>query len=124
MLKTFQLFLQALKLVSADGGSFEQLLAVLALGRGQQAAASEEGEKCQLEEDRSVWGCTATHGLLRLVYRPGRAHGNLRPPPNFDQPLSRNAGSILSDDSATAEGSEDAWAELKPYLEAQTKSIV
>ncbi|KAJ7039191.1 hypothetical protein C8F04DRAFT_950244 [Mycena alexandri] len=37
------------------------------------------------------------------------------PPPIFDQP----AG-----DSAVADGSEDAWAELKPYLEAQTESIV
>lgn len=35
------------------------------------------------------------------------------PPPIFDQPSSRNAGGILSDDSANAEGSEDAWAELK-----------
>jgi len=31
---------------------------------------------------------------------------------------------FLSDDSANAEGSEAAWAELKPYLEAQTELIV
>ncbi|KAJ7072575.1 hypothetical protein C8F01DRAFT_973433 [Mycena amicta] len=37
------------------------------------------------------------------------------PPPIFDQPAT---------DSAVADGSEDAWAELKPYLEAQTESIV
>ncbi|KAJ7188573.1 hypothetical protein C8R46DRAFT_25023 [Mycena filopes] len=37
------------------------------------------------------------------------------PPPIFDQPRS---------DSAVADGSEDAWTELKPYLEAQTESIV
>ncbi|KAF7362137.1 hypothetical protein MVEN_00559700 [Mycena venus] len=37
------------------------------------------------------------------------------PPPIFDQPAS---------ESAVADGSEDAWAELKPYLEAQTESIV
>ncbi|KAJ7497027.1 hypothetical protein FB451DRAFT_1359481 [Mycena latifolia] len=37
------------------------------------------------------------------------------PPPIFDQP---------TNDSAVADGSEDAWAELKPYLEAQTESIV
>ncbi|KAG6920029.1 hypothetical protein DXG01_010097 [Tephrocybe rancida] len=43
------------------------------------------------------------------------------PPPIFDQPT--NSGSVLSDDSAQAE-SEDAWTELKPYLEAQTESIV
>ncbi|KAJ7350358.1 hypothetical protein DFH08DRAFT_861178 [Mycena albidolilacea] len=37
------------------------------------------------------------------------------PPPIFDQPAA---------ESAVADGSEDAWAELKPYLEAQTESIV
>ncbi|KAJ7594607.1 hypothetical protein C8J56DRAFT_821455 [Mycena floridula] len=41
------------------------------------------------------------------------------PPPIFDQPT-RGFG---SSDSIT-EGSEDNWAELKPYLEAQTESIV
>ncbi|KAF7321396.1 hypothetical protein MKEN_00660100 [Mycena kentingensis (nom. inval.)] len=35
------------------------------------------------------------------------------PPPIFDQPT-----------NDSADGSEDAWAELKPYLEAQTESIV
>ncbi|KAF5385935.1 hypothetical protein D9615_002290 [Tricholomella constricta] len=44
------------------------------------------------------------------------------PPPIFDQPA--NSGGVLSDDSTQADGSEDAWTELKPYLEAQTESIV
>ncbi|KAG6837808.1 hypothetical protein H0H93_016176 [Arthromyces matolae] len=44
------------------------------------------------------------------------------PPPIFDH--STNSISAMSDDSAQAEGSEDAWTELKPYLEAQTESIV
>jgi len=44
------------------------------------------------------------------------------PPPIFD--THGPSGGIVSDDSAQAEGSEDAWAELKPYLEAQTESIV
>ncbi|KAF9472133.1 hypothetical protein BDN70DRAFT_503738 [Pholiota conissans] len=44
------------------------------------------------------------------------------PPPIFD--TQGNSGGVVSDDSAQAEGSEDAWAELKPYLEAQTESIV
>ncbi|KAL1681811.1 hypothetical protein EV122DRAFT_260348 [Schizophyllum commune] len=42
------------------------------------------------------------------------------PPPIFDQP--NGGGNIASDESAT--GAEDPWAELKPYLEAQTESIV
>ncbi|KAI1787840.1 hypothetical protein LXA43DRAFT_1027709 [Ganoderma leucocontextum] len=44
------------------------------------------------------------------------------PPPLFEKPTAN--GSIKSDSSAPAEGAEDAWAELKPYLEAQTESIV
>ncbi|EMD33042.1 hypothetical protein CERSUDRAFT_126237 [Gelatoporia subvermispora B] len=46
------------------------------------------------------------------------------PPPIFDHPSSRNAGNVTSDESGPAEGPEDAWTELKPYLEAQTESIV
>jgi len=62
------------------------------------------------------------------------------PPPIFD--IHGHSAGVVSDDSAQAEGSEDAWAELKvgstlihvqhfdqtfflkPYLEAQTESIV
>ncbi|RXW21310.1 hypothetical protein EST38_g4543 [Candolleomyces aberdarensis] len=43
------------------------------------------------------------------------------PPPLFDR--QNTIGGAISDDSAPPE-SEDAWAELKPYLEAQTESIV
>jgi len=46
------------------------------------------------------------------------------PPLIFDQPPSRSTGRLLSDDSVNAEGSEDAQSEFKPYLEAQTDSIV
>ncbi|KIJ65805.1 hypothetical protein HYDPIDRAFT_27039 [Hydnomerulius pinastri MD-312] len=46
------------------------------------------------------------------------------PPPIFDKsPVPGGSGGI-SDDSAPPEGGEDAWSELKPYLEAQTESIV
>ncbi|OJT10034.1 hypothetical protein TRAPUB_13486 [Trametes pubescens] len=45
------------------------------------------------------------------------------PPPIFDQPKSMTNGS-KSDSSATGEGPDEAWAELKPYLEAQTEAIV
>ncbi|KAI0262608.1 hypothetical protein BC834DRAFT_925199 [Gloeopeniophorella convolvens] len=45
------------------------------------------------------------------------------PPTIFDQGVVNVVG-ITSPDSAAAEGSEDAWSELKPYLEAQTESIV
>ncbi|KAL0956247.1 hypothetical protein HGRIS_002401 [Hohenbuehelia grisea] len=45
------------------------------------------------------------------------------PPPTFERRYP-NSGGVMSDDSGAAEGSEDAWAELKPYLEAQTESIV
>ncbi|KAF5388773.1 hypothetical protein D9757_005617 [Collybiopsis confluens] len=43
------------------------------------------------------------------------------PPPIFDQlPPYPNTGGTVSD----SDGTEDNWAELKPYLEAQTESIV
>lgn len=45
----------------------------------------------------------------RLASEPSSSDTN-SPPPIFDQPPSRG---IVSDDSANAEGSEDAWAELK-----------
>ena len=45
----------------------------------------------------------------RLASEPSSSDTN-SPPPIFDQPSSRG---IVSDDSAAAEGSEDAWAELK-----------
>ncbi|KAF9564798.1 hypothetical protein CPC08DRAFT_705093 [Agrocybe pediades] len=44
------------------------------------------------------------------------------PPPIFDS--HGNSAGVVSDDSAQAETSEDVWTELKPYLEAQTESIV
>ncbi|KAI9449387.1 hypothetical protein F5148DRAFT_1247904 [Russula earlei] len=44
-------------------------------------------------------------------------------PTIFDQTTANTAG-ITSPDSAAAEGTEDAWTELRPYLEAQTESII
>lgn len=48
----------------------------------------------------------------RLASEPSSSDTN-SPPPIFDQPPSRG---IVSDDSANAEGSEDAWAELKVWV--------
>ncbi|KAH9846801.1 hypothetical protein C2E23DRAFT_851461 [Lenzites betulinus] len=45
------------------------------------------------------------------------------PPPLFDR-LKGAAQGSKSDSSATGEGPDEAWAELKPYLEAQTEAIV
>ncbi|KAH9889560.1 hypothetical protein C8Q73DRAFT_766336 [Cubamyces lactineus] len=45
------------------------------------------------------------------------------PPPVFDR-AKLNGNGNKSDSSATGENPDDAWAELKPYLEAQTESIV
>ncbi|KAI0363111.1 hypothetical protein BV20DRAFT_204698 [Pilatotrama ljubarskyi] len=45
------------------------------------------------------------------------------PPPVFDQPKP-NGNVTKGDTSANGENPDDAWAELKPYLEAQTESIV
>ncbi|KAK0460896.1 uncharacterized protein EV420DRAFT_1619444 [Desarmillaria tabescens] len=43
------------------------------------------------------------------------------PPPIFDRQLGNGVG---SDDSTTGEIVEDNWAELKPYLEAQTTAVI
>jgi hypothetical protein len=43
------------------------------------------------------------------------------PPPVFDRHITSTG--VTSNGSA-ADGPEDAWTELKPYLEAQTESIV
>jgi hypothetical protein len=51
--------------------------------------------------------------VRRLASEPSSSDTN-SPPPIFDHPPSRSAGGgLLSDDSANADGSEDAWAELK-----------
>jgi hypothetical protein len=55
---------------------------------------------------------TFTEDTRRLASEPSSSDTN-SPPPIFDQPPSRSAGGLMSDDSANAEGSEDAWAELK-----------
>lgn len=43
----------------------------------------------------------------------GSSSDNSSPPPIFDDTTIHNAGGMNSDESAAAEGSEDAWAELK-----------
>jgi len=48
----------------------------------------------------------------RLASEPSSSDTS-SPPPIFDHPPSQSAGGVVSDDSANAEGSEDAWAELK-----------
>ncbi|KAH7907886.1 hypothetical protein BJ138DRAFT_1116316 [Hygrophoropsis aurantiaca] len=59
----------------------------------------------------------------RAPSEPSSSHTN-SPPPIFDRSPGPGGAGMVSDDSAAPEGSEDAWSELKPYLEAQTESIV
>jgi len=69
---------------------------------------------------------SSPHRSLELRRRPPSENSSSEhtnsPPPIFDQHT--NSGGVVSDDSAQPDGTEDAWAELKPYLEAQTESIV
>ncbi|KAF9528478.1 hypothetical protein CPB83DRAFT_766575 [Crepidotus variabilis] len=100
------------------------------------------------EQEQASLGYTGTSGTngfspaLRAVEeRPGHQRkssqasissrgGRLTDSPRsyMRRPQSDNSrgssGGMVSDDSAQAESSEDAWTELKPYLEAQTESIV
>ncbi|CAL1711181.1 unnamed protein product [Somion occarium] len=73
---------------------------------------------------RPLYGRTSNEDRRRPPSNPSSSDASANsPPPIFDHPTSSSTG-ITSDDSATAEGPEDAWMELKPYLEAQTESIV
>ncbi|KAI9064956.1 hypothetical protein FKP32DRAFT_1591027 [Trametes sanguinea] len=51
------------------------------------------------------------------------SNSNASSPPMSDQARLNGAGG-KSDSSAAGENPDDAWAELKPYLEAQTEAIV
>ncbi|PPQ98392.1 hypothetical protein CVT24_004071 [Panaeolus cyanescens] len=68
---------------------------------------------------------TSSLGGRGYTRRPPSANSSVQtnsPPPIFD---SSNMTGGVSDDSGPADGSEtDPWTELKPYLEAQTESIV
>ncbi|KII95770.1 hypothetical protein PLICRDRAFT_34713 [Plicaturopsis crispa FD-325 SS-3] len=75
-----------------------------------------------MESPRATSSRPSLEERRRPPSEPSSSTGS-SPPPIFDQPP-RRTGGIGSDDSAIADGSEDAWAELKPYLEAQTESIV
>jgi hypothetical protein len=69
-------------------------------------------------DSRAAAAAAAARSLVddtrRMASEPSSSDTN-SPPPIFDQPPSRSAGGLMSDDSANAEGSEDAWAELKVY---------
>ncbi|KAF8588869.1 hypothetical protein K439DRAFT_1384048 [Ramaria rubella] len=98
--------------------------------RTASSASSSRGE------DYSSSG-TRTNGRYREMSPPPKINGRnatarrsssdpsssnaSSPPAIFDAPLDFSAG---SDESAAPEGPDDAWAELKPYLEAQSESIV
>jgi hypothetical protein len=78
--------------------------------RGSPGVVSRSGD--------SRTGATAARPSVedtrRLASEPSSSDTTDSPPPCFYQPPSKSAGGLLlSDDSANAEGSEDAWAELK-----------
>ncbi|KAJ7647538.1 hypothetical protein FB45DRAFT_201713 [Roridomyces roridus] len=85
--------------------------------RKPSAAMSAGSMRSPRITDRSPMSPSSTYDSRRR--RPpsdnSSSENTNSPPPIFDQP---------ANDSAVADGSEDAWAELKPYLEAQTESIV
>lgn len=61
-------------------------------------------------------GRASGDGRRQLASEPSSSDTS-SPPPIFDHPPSQNGGGgVVSDDSANADGSEDAWAELKVGL--------
>lgn len=69
-------------------------------------------------------GRTSVEEQRRPFSNPSSSEGSANsPPPTFDSSLS-SQNPFASGESTAVEGPDDAWAELKPYLEAQTESIV
>ncbi|KAI0060487.1 hypothetical protein BV25DRAFT_1827659 [Artomyces pyxidatus] len=96
---------------------------------GHQRGPSEASSMGRRSEDRpppsmSPQGRPPSGRSDRFHSEPSSSDASSPPPTIFDHTAASAAAGVTSDDSAVAEGSEDAWTELKPYLEAQTESIV
>ncbi|OBZ69633.1 hypothetical protein A0H81_10591 [Grifola frondosa] len=96
--------------------------------RGTSSTSSRPGDEYRFAEvpmspPRGSTGRSSVEERRRPPSNPSSSNAS-SPPPIFDQPASRHTIDIASDESAATEGPEDAWTELKPYLEAQTESIV
>ncbi|KAJ7928520.1 hypothetical protein B0H13DRAFT_2652973 [Mycena leptocephala] len=117
-------------LCALDDNGDEWVFACAAVGgRGEDDAPNITGHARKPSAALSAGSARSAAGRLRSPVSPPSPYDSRRrppsdnsssdntnsPPPIFDQP---------ANDSAVADGSEDAWAELKPYLEAQTESIV
>ncbi|KZS88925.1 hypothetical protein SISNIDRAFT_552392 [Sistotremastrum niveocremeum HHB9708] len=60
----------------------------------------------------------------RIPSEPSSSNAS-SPPPIFDTPLATaNSNAVASDESGLPENPDEAWAELRPYLEAQSESMV
>lgn len=107
-----------------EGGSLHQRMASTASSRrgdASQQNGNRYGES--MASSRSI----PSRSSMEDQRRPSSNMSSSRassPPPIFDQPSLQSAGAMTSDESAGAESPEDAWCELKPYLEAQTDAIV
>ena len=73
-----------------------------------------------LHPDSRIRGVLPVHPPPVLLSIQQKIQGDLKsepdtsaPPPFFDPPPSRSVGGVLSDGSANAERSKDAWAELE-----------
>lgn len=91
--------------VHSRGGSSAS---VRSFGMGE----SRYGDMPSPPQNRSLYGRMSTEEKRRPPSNPSSSDASASsPPPIFDHPTSMNG--VTSDDSATAEGPEDAWSELK-----------
>ncbi|KZT04794.1 uncharacterized protein LAESUDRAFT_727653 [Laetiporus sulphureus 93-53] len=96
---------------------------------GSSASASSKRSEVLSSSERQQSFSYVSSGLSMLDQRrspPSNLSSSeaSSPPPIFDQPNGRIGVALNSDESMTTENLEDAWTELKPYLEAQTESII
>jgi protein SPA2 len=128
---------------AAPNGFSPVLRSVEEMRSGHQRKLSQESTSSRLgrfseSPNSSLNLCRTSNDRRRPPSENSSSEQTNSPPPIFD--THGHSGGVTSDDSAQADGSEDAWAELKvssrdflipsthfffqPYLEAQTESIV
>ena len=131
---------------AAANGFSPVLRSVEEMRSGQQRKLSQESTSSRLgrfseSPSSSLYHSRTSNDRWRPPSENSSSEQTNSPPPIFD--THGHLGGVVSDDSAQAESSEDAWAELKvsfccflnspltffcsffqPYLEAQTESIV
>ncbi|XP_006460875.1 hypothetical protein AGABI2DRAFT_221147 [Agaricus bisporus var. bisporus H97] len=90
--------------------------------KGSVMSSSSRGGGRFMDSPTSLPSGSIGKGMKRPTSDQSSSEQTSSPPPIFDRRAGGQEGA--SDDSGIGENPEDAWSELKPYLDAQTESIV